>query len=83
MNRLKNASDGGQTQAQLVPAGRLGDMRDIANTAVFLFSDAAAFITGQVIVVDGGNEHLRATQLPYPQSVLDPQGVKHMITARL
>ena len=79
MNRLKNASGGGQSQSQLVPAGRLGDTRDIANTTVFLFSDAASFITGQVIAVDGGNEHLRATQLPYPPSVLDPQSIKHMV----
>jgi NAD(P)-dependent dehydrogenase (short-subunit alcohol dehydrogenase family) len=36
----------------LVP--RLGVPRDIANMAVFLASDLAAYITGQVIVVDGG-----------------------------
>lgn len=68
---------------QRIPAGRLGDKRDIANTAVFLLSDAASFITGQVIVVDGGAEHLRTTQLPYPQSVLDPKGVQELIKPRL
>ena len=70
-------------QAWHMPAGRMGDKRDIANAAVFLFSDAAAFITGQVVVVDGGNEHLRATQLPYPQAVLDPASAKRLITPRL
>ena len=67
----------------LMPAGRMGDLRDIANAAVFLFSDAAAFITGQVLPVDGGSEHLRTTQLPYPASVLDPEGVQSMIKARM
>ena len=65
------------------PLGRDGQVQDVANAAVFLFSDAAAFITGQVLAVDGADEHLRTTQLPYPQSVLDPQSVQHLITPRL
>lgn len=36
------------------PLGRIGVPRDISNTAYFLASDEAAFITGQVISVDGG-----------------------------
>ena len=35
--------------------GLIGKPEDIANTAVFLASDESAYITGQVIVVDGGN----------------------------
>ncbi|KAI0791892.1 2,4-dienoyl-CoA reductase [Abortiporus biennis] len=66
-----------------MPVGRMGDVKDIANTTVFLFSDAASFITGQIIVVDGGNEHLRVPGLPYPESVLDPESVKAMIKPRL
>ncbi|EKM60255.1 uncharacterized protein PHACADRAFT_246120 [Phanerochaete carnosa HHB-10118-sp] len=83
MDRLGTKGKAGETAVTAMPAGRMGDVRDIANTAVFLFSDAAAFITGQVLVVDGGSEHLRTTQLPYPQSVLDLQSVKHLITPRL
>lgn len=37
-----------------VPLGRLGTPRDIANTALFLASDEASYITGTTIVVDGG-----------------------------
>lgn len=37
-----------------VPLGRLGTPRDIANTALFLASDDAAYITGTTIIVDGG-----------------------------
>jgi len=36
------------------PLRRLGEPRDIGGVAVFLASDAAAFITGQCIVADGG-----------------------------
>jgi len=36
------------------PLRRLGEPRDIGGIAVFLASDAGAFITGQVIVADGG-----------------------------
>jgi 3-oxoacyl-[acyl-carrier protein] reductase len=37
-----------------VPLGRIGSVEDIANAALFLASDEAAFITGQTLVVDGG-----------------------------
>lgn len=37
-----------------IPLGRLGTPEDIANTVCFLASDAAAYITGQTITVDGG-----------------------------
>jgi 3-oxoacyl-[acyl-carrier protein] reductase len=37
-----------------VPLGRLGTPRDIANAALFLASDDAAYITGTTIIVDGG-----------------------------
>jgi NAD(P)-dependent dehydrogenase (short-subunit alcohol dehydrogenase family) len=37
-----------------IPMGRLGTARDLAGVAAFLLSDASAYITGQVIAVDGG-----------------------------
>ncbi|RBP45773.1 3-oxoacyl-[acyl-carrier-protein] reductase [Roseimicrobium gellanilyticum] len=37
-----------------IPLGTFGDAVDIANTAAFLASDEARYITGQVIAVDGG-----------------------------
>ncbi len=36
------------------PLGRLGDPRDIANAYLFLASDEASFITGEILRVDGG-----------------------------
>ena len=37
-----------------IPLGRLGTGTDVAQVALFLASDAAAFITGETIAVDGG-----------------------------
>jgi peroxisomal 2,4-dienoyl-CoA reductase len=37
-----------------IPLGRFGRISDIETAAVFLCSDAANFINGEIIVVDGG-----------------------------
>jgi len=80
LSRLSNQVKSGNSR---FPLGRIGHLKDVANTTVFLFSDAAANITGQIVPVDGGNGQLKPVELPYPQSVLDPEGVKHMIKPRL
>lgn len=43
-----------ETVLSAIPLGRMGAVEDIAETAVFLASDKASYITGQVISVDGG-----------------------------
>ncbi len=43
-----------QSMGQQIPLERLGTPDDIAGVVTFLASDRAAYITGQVIVVDGG-----------------------------
>jgi len=43
-----------QTARSDGPLRRLGEPRDIGGVAVFLASDAARYITGQLLVVDGG-----------------------------
>lgn len=48
---------GADYQAQMsatIPLKRLGSVEDIANAALFLASEEAAYITGQTLVVDGG-----------------------------
>ena len=42
-------------QASKIPLGRIGQPEDLVGTAVFLASDAAAFITGQTVIVNGGS----------------------------
>jgi 3-oxoacyl-[acyl-carrier protein] reductase len=37
-----------------IPVGRPGYPEDVANAVVFLASDYASYITGQVLLVDGG-----------------------------
>jgi 3-oxoacyl-[acyl-carrier protein] reductase len=51
--------------AKQIPIGKLGMPADVANAMLFLASDAAAYITGQTIVVDGGST------LPESPVVLD------------
>ena len=40
--------------AESVPLGRVGNPEDIADVAVFLLSDKARYLTGQIIAVDRG-----------------------------
>ncbi|PAV21595.1 2,4-dienoyl- reductase [Pyrrhoderma noxium] len=84
MERLSPTTPGAlEIIRRAIPLGRLGDKRDVANAAVYLFSDAAMFVSGTVIVVDGASEHIRPPQLPYPESVLDPEGARKLIKQRL
>jgi NAD(P)-dependent dehydrogenase (short-subunit alcohol dehydrogenase family) len=42
-----------------IPAGRLGQPEDIGAAAVFLAGPGATFLTGQVLMVDGGMQYHR------------------------
>lgn len=43
-----------QAYARAIPLGRLGTAQDVADAVAFLASDKAAYITGQVLAVNGG-----------------------------
>jgi NAD(P)-dependent dehydrogenase (short-subunit alcohol dehydrogenase family) len=45
----------GEAIARRLPLGRLGSPEDVANGALFLCSDAASWITGETLVIDGGS----------------------------
>ncbi len=52
--RLQSINLTEQRIRELVPAGRLGDPRELADFATFLASEKGGYITGQSIAVDGG-----------------------------
>jgi NAD(P)-dependent dehydrogenase (short-subunit alcohol dehydrogenase family) len=55
LNRnLWDTPDGGQATIANVPMGRWGKPEEMAGPAVFLASEASSFMTGQVLIVDGG-----------------------------
>jgi NAD(P)-dependent dehydrogenase (short-subunit alcohol dehydrogenase family) len=43
-----------RTIASTIPMGRWGEVEDIVGAAIFLASDASAFVTGATLVIDGG-----------------------------
>ena len=51
LDQMGTTADG---LASKVPMGRMGQAEEIARAVVFLCSDAASYITGQPLVVDGG-----------------------------
>jgi meso-butanediol dehydrogenase/(S,S)-butanediol dehydrogenase/diacetyl reductase len=51
---------------RVTPLRRLGAPREVAQVALFLASDAASFITGEVLVVDGGRNALTGGALGPP-----------------
>ena len=55
-NLDKDWPQGVQNWLENVPLKRLGTGKDIANATLFLVSDAASFITGANLIVDGGME---------------------------
>lgn len=53
-DRLKELKLTDERVKQMVPAGRLGEPRELADLACFLASPRAGYITGQSIAIDGG-----------------------------
>ncbi len=48
------------------PVGRLGQVEDIANAAVFLAGDDSGFMTGESMLIDGGVTHAFSELAPHP-----------------
>ena len=52
--KLLDETQRGQEFLTRTPVGRFGKVEELAGAAVFLASDAASFVNGEVLVVDGG-----------------------------
>ena len=50
----KNPDGSETTVSDRIPLGRIGEPEEVANVVLFLASDAASFISGETILIDGG-----------------------------
>ncbi len=61
---LKADEDLHEDLRAITPLGRIGEAEEAAEVALFLASDAASFVTGQILAVDGGRSNLDAVDTP-------------------
>lgn len=54
LNRFTGTAERKAALASGVPLGRIGEPNEIAQAILFLASEAASFVTGQIVTVDGG-----------------------------
>jgi 2,4-dienoyl-CoA reductase [(3E)-enoyl-CoA-producing], peroxisomal len=86
MDRLSRSEDA-EASKRRIPSGRLGTVKEIADATVWLFSDAANYVNGETVVVDGGAWRMTnaggggGTGFQYPDFLLSGslvEGVKGM-----
>ncbi|KAI1649762.1 NAD(P)-binding protein [Daldinia loculata] len=88
MARLAGKSDEAKNSAAGIPLGRWGTIRDIADATVYLFSDAGSYVTGEVLVVDGGDWRNGGmgvgldSNMKYPDYLLTGEFSKHVKSGR-
>jgi NAD(P)-dependent dehydrogenase (short-subunit alcohol dehydrogenase family) len=63
-----------------IPAKRYGEHEELANLAIFLMSDLAPYITGECVVIDGG-ERLQAGQFNFVDGLMSRGKLKKLFKA--
>lgn len=80
MDRLaKKQKEGEKDRYRIIPSGRMGTVKDIADATVYLFSDAANYTNGQILVVDGGAWRTGGgpgIDFPYPEFFVEERVVE-------
>lgn len=77
MDRLSKRHKSGNSSnaAKSIPVGRWGLIKEIADATIYLFSDAANYVTGDKLVVDGGAWHtgkeVPGADFEYPDFLLN------------
>lgn len=71
--------------ARYIPLQRWGFTKEIADATVWLFSDAGNYVSGSVVVVDGGSWRMGqgpGTDFVYPDFLLSGEGVSGVTGGR-
>lgn len=73
MDRLSKAEDA-ERHKKSIPLARYGTVKEIADATIYLFSDAANYVNGTTVVVDGGAWRTHAAEpgkgFSYPDFIL-------------
>jgi len=76
-SRLMPSKDAEEFYLNRIPAKRYGERNELANLAVFLMSDLSPYITGESVIIDGG-EHLASGQFNFIDQLMPRKELKHM-----
>ena len=78
MDRLAKKVKPGQEPWRGIPSGVWGKVKDISDATVYLFSDAANYVNGEVLVVDGGAWRVSSVgrDFPYPDFLIQGAAVE-------
>ncbi|KAI0890026.1 NAD(P)-binding protein [Annulohypoxylon maeteangense] len=88
MERLSSSRADINTAASGIPLGRFGFVKDIADATVYLFSDAANYVSGEVLVVDGADWRNKGmavgidADMKYPDFLLKGEFSKYVKSGR-
>jgi peroxisomal 2,4-dienoyl-CoA reductase len=87
MERLVSDEMRSKAPTRTVPLGRYGTVKEIADAAIYLLSDAGNYVNGEVLVVDGGDWRAPSVwgmdgDMQYPETLLRLEPLKGAKTGR-